>query len=130
MGIARSRIENIKTRVDLEGLLDRSRKSPVFLLKHSSMCSISASVLSAYEEFVQGQGTHRPWIYGLIRVIEESSLSDQLSAYVGVQHASPQLLLIKDFKVIWHDSHWRLTLQKMKEVVNQFLQASQREGII
>jgi len=131
MGIVRSRIENIKTRSNLEGLLDRSRKSPVFLLKHSSSCPISASVLSAYEEFAQGQGgAHQPWIYGLVRVNEERSLSDQLSECLGVVHASPQLLLIINLKIIWHDSHWRLTLEKMEEVVNQFLQASQGEDLI
>lgn len=125
MGIARVRIENIKTRSDLEGFLNRSQKSPVFLLKHSTMCPISASVLSAYEEFAQRQGAHQPWIYGLVRVVEERSLSDQVTECLGVEHASPQLLLIIDLKIIWHDSHWRLTLEKMEEVVNQFLQASQ-----
>ncbi len=112
----------IMTPVDVQDLVERSNREPVFLLKHSTLCPISAGAYSAYQEFDrQGDGDH-PWTCALVRVIEERTLSDQIAERFGVDHASPQLLLISRSKVIWHDSHWRLTLERMNEVVDQFLQ--------
>ena len=112
----------IRTPLDVQDLVERSNGKPVFLLKHSTMCPISAGVYSAFQEFDrQGNGDH-PWTCALVRVIEERSLSDQIAESFAVEHASPQILLISRSRVIWHDSHWRLTLERMNEVAAQFVQ--------
>ena len=112
----------LKTPKDVRKLLENSEREPVFLLKHSSQCSISAEVHAEYSEFDRQQGSNRSCSFALVRVIEERSLSNQLAEELGVEHKSPQLLLISNSKVIWHDSHWRLTLEKMNEVADRFLQ--------
>lgn len=53
----------------------------------------------------------------LVRVIEERPVSLALAERVGVQHQSPQALLIKNGKVIWHDSHGRITAAALKAAV-------------
>lgn len=112
----------LKTPKDLQKLLETSEREPVFLLKHSSQCSISAEVHAEYSEFDRQLGADRPCSFALVLVIEERSLSNQVAGELGVEHKSPQLLLISNSKVIWHDSHWRLTLEKMNEVADRYLQ--------
>lgn len=113
----------LKTLEDVQELLAGSDREPVFLLKHSSQCPISAEVYSAFSEFDRQGGTDRPWNCALVRVIEERPLSNQIAEQLGVEHQSPQILLISGSKVLWHDSHWRLTLDKMNEVAGRFLQS-------
>ena len=113
----------LKTLEDVQELLAGSDREPVFLLKHSSQCPISAEVFSAFSEFERQGGANRPWTCALVRVIEERPLSDQIAEQLGVQHESTQLLLISGSKVLWHDSHWRLTLETMNEVAGRFLQS-------
>ena len=112
----------IETPADVQDLLAGSDREPVFLLKHSSQCPISAEVYSAFTEFDRQGGANRPCTCALVRVIEERPLSNQIADQLGVDHESPQLLLISGSKVLWHDSHWRLTLEKMNEVAGRFLQ--------
>ncbi len=113
----------LKTPEDVQALLAGSDREPVFLLKHSSQCPISAEVYSAFSEFEQQGGANRPCTCALVRVIEERPLSNLIAEQLGVQHESPQLLLISGSKVLWHDSHWRLTREKMDEVAGRFLQS-------
>ena len=112
----------LKTPEDVGELLNGSNREPVFLLKHSSQCPISAEVYSAFSEFDRQGPANRAWTCALVRVIEERPLSNQIAERLGVEHESPQLLLISGSKVLWHDSHWRLTLEKMNEVAGRFLQ--------
>ena len=114
-------LTQLKTPEDVQELLAGSDHGPVFLLKHSSQCPISAEAYSAFSEFERQGGDDRPWTCALVRVIEERSLSDRIAEQLGVRHESPQLLLISGSKVLWHDSHWRLTLEKMNEVAGRFL---------
>ena len=116
-------LTHLKTPEDVQELLAGSGREPVFLLKHSSQCPISADVYSAFSEFEQQGGANRPWTCALVRVIEERPLSDRIAEQLGVRHESPQLLLISGSKVLWHDSHLRLTLEKMNEVAGRFLQS-------
>ena len=116
-------LTQLKTPEDLQELLAGSGREPVFLLKHSSQCPISAEVYSAFSEFERRGGAKRPWTCAMVRVIEERPLSNQIAEKLGVEHESPQLLLISGSKVLWHDSHWRLTLDKMNEVAGRFLQS-------
>lgn len=54
-----------------------------------------------------------------VRVIEERPISLALSERIGVQHQSPQALLIKDGKAVWNDSHHNITAAALKDAVNK-----------
>lgn len=53
----------------------------------------------------------------LVRVIEERPVSLSLAERVAVKHESPQALLIKDGKALWHDSHRAITADALKAAV-------------
>ncbi len=54
-----------------------------------------------------------------VRVIEERPVSRAFSDRVGVAHQSPQALLLKGGRVVWHDSHGGITAAALKEAVTR-----------
>ncbi len=55
----------------------------------------------------------------IVRVIEERPVSLAVAERIGVPHQSPQAILIRDGKGVWHDSHWRITVETLKQAVAQ-----------
>lgn len=58
-------------------------------------------------------------ILAWVRVIEERPVSLAFAEKVGARHASPQAVLVKDGKAVWHDSHWNITVEALKSAVNR-----------
>lgn len=50
-----------------------------------------------------------------VRVIEERPVSLALAERIGVTHQSPQAIVIKNGKPLWHDSHERITHEALQE---------------
>src|SRR5499433_2327136 len=99
---------------DLEQLLDRSRTDPVLIFKHSTQCPISTQ---AYEEFTDFAEGVPQLICGAVLVIENRKLSNAIAERFGVRHESPQALLVKDGRVLWHASHWSITAESLGEAL-------------
>jgi len=104
-------ILDLRQNRDLEELLERSKTDPVLIFKHSTQCSISAQAYEEFVDFVEGiQGL----TCGTVLVIENRDLSNAIASRFGVRHQSPQALLIKDGRVIWHASHWSITTDSLR----------------
>ena len=85
----------------LDELLERSREAPVILFKHSLTCPISAA---AYRE-MEGLGRD----VGLVVVQKARPVSDEIASRTGVRHESPQALILRDGRVVWSATHWKVT---------------------
>jgi bacillithiol system protein YtxJ len=105
---------------DLEELLDKSTTDPVLIFKHSTQCPISEQ---AYQEFIDFAEGVRPLTCGSVLVIENRRLSNAIAERFGVRHESPQALLIKDRRVIWHASHWSITLNSLSEAFTTYAES-------
>ncbi|MEX0741567.1 MAG: bacillithiol system redox-active protein YtxJ, partial [Phycisphaeraceae bacterium] len=80
--------------------------TPVWLLKHSTACSVSAW---AMREFMAYLGTH-PHERGAVIVVQHHfKISERLAKRLHVRHESPQLLLVKKGRVIYSTSHSQIT---------------------
>ena len=110
---------------DLEQLLDRSKTGPVLIFKHSTQCSISAQ---AYEEFTDFAESAGDLFCGAVLVIENRKLSNVIAERFGVQHESPQALLIKDGQAVWHASHWSITSDSLGEALTSYAQPSHQRN--
>ncbi len=86
-------IEILKSVDDLEAVAEASQKEPVLLFKHSMTCPFSAR---AQEQFVEVEGIPR---YALT-VQYAKDISEAVAERFSTEHASPQLLIIKDGEVI------------------------------
>jgi len=96
-----------------ETSLDAAFAEPLFLLlKHSPVCPISNSVRLEVETFV---ADHPEVHVGMVDVIAGRLISQAVATRTGIQHESPQALLLKDGQVAWHANHWRITAARLTD---------------
>ena len=85
-------------------IVDLSMENTVFIFKHSSRCGISSVVLNRFEK----QITERDASYFHLHIQGFREVSNWLAEELNIRHESPQLIVLKNGKVIGHDSHYAL----------------------
>ncbi|SDC48866.1 bacillithiol system redox-active protein YtxJ [Niabella drilacis] len=88
-----------ETQLDAIDLSSGSR--PQLIFKHSTRCSISSVVKSRLNK---GRLPDMVDFYYL-DLIAYRDLSNAIAERYGIRHESPQVLLIKDRKCVYHESH-------------------------
>ena len=84
--------------------------SALFLLfKHSNRCGVSSRAFAEFEAFLAEHDIESGWV----DVVADRALSMQISQSTGVEHKSPQALLIRDGEVEWHASHFDITKESL-----------------
>lgn len=106
----------ITTTEQLDQALEQAKITPILFFKHSTSCPISAHAHHELEQFLSSSDTQE--IHGyVIHVIENRSVSLELADRVQVTHQSPQAILMKEGKVMWHDSHYGITQDSLQKAV-------------
>jgi len=96
-------IAEITNQASCEEILELSRAKPVFLIKHSTVCPVSASAWREFSDFAEGE--ERAFFYKvLVRENRETSL--YIAEQTGIGHQSPQIILFVKGQAIWNESHW------------------------
>lgn len=99
----------------LNELIELSHQQPVLIFKHSTRCSISRFALKNFEnEYVFKAEELQPYFLDLL---ENRNISNEIAIRFGVQHQSPQILLIKDGKCVYHESHDGINVESLKRFV-------------
>ena len=80
------------------------------LYKHSTTCPVSAVVV---DEVLRFAGTHPDWTIYVLKVIEQRDLSDTAAERLDVSHESPQVVVIRQGRSVWHTSHYGITAQTL-----------------
>ncbi|MBB4119104.1 bacillithiol system protein YtxJ [Mesonia hippocampi] len=95
--------------VQVENMLKESETIPVAVFKHSPRCGISSMVLRSFER----NFAYKPDEVSLfmVDVVAYREISLGLARNFEVQHESPQLLVIKNRKVILHQSHHEINAE-------------------
>lgn len=87
----------------VSGIRQASMRRPQLVFKHSTRCGISRMVWSqsraAMERLSGSVDLH------FLDLLAYRAVSDRVAREFGVNHESPQVLLISDGKVIAHASH-------------------------
>ena len=96
----------------LSHIIEKSKEKPQVIFKHSNRCSISSVALQRLQRANQS-GEIDFYFLDLIRY---RSVSNKISEVFKVHHESPQVLLIKNGKCIFHESHLSID---MHEIVDQ-----------
>jgi bacillithiol system protein YtxJ len=94
-----------------EELLSRSNERPVVIFKHSTTCSISAA---AYREMARFDSE-----VALVEVQNARGLSKEIELRTGVSHESPQVLVLRNGKVVWKASHWQVNSHSVADAVRE-----------
>ena len=56
--------------------------------------------------------------YVLVKVIESRLVSNRIAEDTGVKHESPQIMYLEQGDVVWNTSHWAVTVEHMKAVLD------------
>src|SRR5688572_27803409 len=100
-------INKISSVEELEEVFAKSSEKPVALFKHSTTCPISASVFHEVQN-VDGE-------INVVIVQAARNVSNEIAARTGIRHESPQAIVIKDGKAVYHASHYDVTAQEVSE---------------
>jgi bacillithiol system protein YtxJ len=100
----------IATEADLALLL----AAPLAVLyKHSPICATSGI---AYEEMLAFRRRSLVPVY-LLDVVRHRPLSRALADRIGVAHASPQAIVLRDGVAAWHGSHYDIQADAVARAV-------------
>src|SRR5688500_2133542 len=101
---------------ELDELLTRSRQRPLLLFKHSHTCGISAEALDELVDHLNSGRSNET--YAMVTVQTHREVSNAVAAKLGVRHETPQALLIRDGRVVWAASHFRVTANAVKAALS------------
>jgi bacillithiol system protein YtxJ len=108
------------THVDeLEQVLAQSEEQPVLLFKHSYSCGVSAEALDELIEHLNERKDHVP--VAMVTVQTHRDISNAVAARLGIRHETPQALLIRDRRVVWSASHFRVTSHSVRKAIESHL---------
>lgn len=90
---------------DLAGWQALSALPCAILLKHGARCPISAHARDELTSFEEAHAL--PPVY-VLEVTEHRELSQTVADAVGIEHESPQVILLRDGRPEWHATHYEI----------------------
>lgn len=106
-------LEEINT---LESIIKESESQPVLIFKHSTRCSISSSAKDRLErKWDNNQAKNiKPYYLDLLN---HRDISNQIANAFGVEHQSPQAILIKNGKAVFNASHMSINFESITKSI-------------
>jgi bacillithiol system protein YtxJ len=106
--------KTLDNKTNLTEIIEQSIEEPVAIFKHSISCPIS----SMAKRRLESSWPSNIDIYYL-DLINYRSISNDLSKQLGIQHESPQLLLIHEGQVKYHGSHLNIDVNAVNQYVDR-----------
>ena len=88
-----------------------SYNEPILIFKHSTRCSISSLALRKIETNWEDKFINNCYYLDLLSYRD---ISNKIADELDVFHASPQILVIKNGKCIYHTSHNNISWRNIK----------------
>jgi bacillithiol system protein YtxJ len=102
--------KQIHSSVELDELMELSKRKPVVLFKHSTTCPVSSGAYREMEEIPE---------VALIEVQKARDLSREIGARTGIEHESPQVIIFRNGQAVWHASHWKVTTHAVEQAIRE-----------
>lgn len=95
-----------------------SADKPAVIFKHSTRCSISKMVLDRLERNAKPEETSSANFF-FLDLISYRDISNRIAEVFDVVHESPQVIIVKNGNVTYHNSHMGIDYQNIiKEIKN------------
>ena len=115
----REKIHDLHSIEELQSVLEASKERPILLFKHSSTCPISSRALREFEKYLET--ADQTVSYNLITVQTDRPVSNEVAARLGIQHETPQAILIKNGKPVWDASHFRISATTIESAIQNIM---------
>lgn len=86
------------------------------IFKHSTRCSISSMALSRLENKWEPELKIKPYFLDLLKFRD---VSNEIAHIFGIEHQSPQVLMIKNGQCVYHNSHNGISYQEIKQALTK-----------
>ncbi len=100
---------------ELDELLARSHDAPVIIFKHSTTCPISSRAHKQMSQVATGVAGQ----ISLVIVQRARELSRRVAEQTGIQHESPQAIILRNGGVVWSASHFDITTEAVEQAVRK-----------
>lgn len=99
----------------LDIIEEKSNSVPVLIFKYSTRCNLSTFMLKKFEKkFDFEKGSVLPYFLDL-RAYRD--ISDEITTRYGVDHQSPQIILLKQGRATYYANHEHIKFEDFKERV-------------
>jgi hypothetical protein len=120
---------------ELDRALAASDERPLLLFKHSFTCGISAEALDELVTHLNDVASRKrrdepgpvgrsasadralDASYAMVTVQTHRDVSNAVARRLGVRHETPQALLIRNGRVVWSASHFRVTAAAVEKAI-------------
>ncbi len=92
------------------------KQKQAVILKHSTRCPISASAKIKFDRFAEKHENDITGLY-IVDVIMKRELSLVIAEKTGIPHMSPQVIVLKDGKVVYTTSHWDINEESIEQAL-------------
>jgi len=105
---------NLEDAAQLNKIKEESNEKPVVIFKHSTSCPISGMAWNRVKRnwTAADSDKYTPYVLDLLA---NRALSSAIADEFGVAHASPQVIVVKDGKAVYNNSHMGINY---KEIVS------------
>ncbi|UZH55283.1 bacillithiol system redox-active protein YtxJ [Salinimicrobium tongyeongense] len=101
-------------KAQLTELEKESESKTVVIFKHSTRCGISRMVLNNFERNYDLKKDDGLKLY-FLDLLANRDISNEVANRFNVRHESPQMIILKDRKVVQHASHHSIEVQQVKD---------------
>lgn len=112
---------SIDDKAALDRFLAEANGSPVVIMKHSNTCGVSSRAYRAMTSF-EGQ-------VGLVVVQEARDVSEEVVRRTGVAHETPQVLILRDDKVLFTASHFDVKSEIVQAELSRIHEGTHASGV-
>ncbi len=94
----------------LEHITQQSYNKPQLLFKHSVRCGVSSMVKNRLDKQKQPEGID----FYYLDLIRYRGVSNTIASKFGIHHESPQVLMIKEGKCVYDESHMGISMDEIE----------------
>ncbi len=96
----------------LSEILEKSEQNPVIIFKHSSKC-YQSDVIKEMLERAKNENKIEAIIF-LVVVQDSPVLSKKIAEVFGIKHESPQIIILKNKKTTYFESHDKIMIEEFR----------------
>src|SRR5690242_19643881 len=95
----------------LKQIITKSQTRAQVIFKHSTRCSISSVALQRLQRMSQPSDID----FYFLDLLSYRNISNEIAQTFNIPHESPQVLVIKDGKCIYEESHMGISMNEIVE---------------
>jgi bacillithiol system protein YtxJ len=103
----------------LDNAIELSFEKPVVVFKHSTRCGTSLHILSNITADWHKLEHEIEFYY--LDLLQHRDISNRIAAELNVVHQSPQIILIKNGKAVYHTSHFAISINDLNKALQKHL---------